>query len=128
RVGSHKGYDRIVVDLTAGEHAGSKQELGWFVMYDDQPAQQGSGFPVEYSGKNALVMYIQGVALPFELDIEDLTMASVEVPKSDQIIDITGHGAFEGQAMYVVSLKGEKKPFRVFQLTNPNRIVVDIEK
>lgn len=121
RIGAHEGYDRVVVELVGDGDA------GWNVRYEDSPAQPGSGLPVGHPGDQALVLDVTGTGYPFELDIEDLTVGEVHPRNTAAIVEVAGYGMFEGQTQYVISLKGEKRPFRVFRLSSPQRIVIDVE-
>ncbi len=58
RVGSHAGYDRIVVELTGG----SPDQVGWRVEYDDEPRTQGKGDEVDLPGSATLRVIVTGRA------------------------------------------------------------------
>lgn len=121
RVGSHDGYDRIVIQLSGEDGA------GWHVGYKDTPTEQGSGLPIAYPGDNALVVYVHGTGYPFELGVEDLTVGTLKPEKTKAVDQLKGAGMFEGTTEYVVSINGERRPFRVFHLKDPQRIVIDIK-
>lgn len=119
RVGSHAGYDRVVIELQ-GEGT-----PGWSVDYTDHPAQQASGTAVDYIGDNALMVTIQGVLLPFEMGITDPDLSPVtgDGPVVKQVQSL---GSFEGSAQFVIGVAGDKPPYSVEVLDNPKRLVIDV--
>jgi hypothetical protein len=121
RVGSHDGYDRIVFELK-GEGT-----PGYFVRYEDVPTQQGSGKPVSVDGAAKLVINLRGMGYPFDFQMEDFPSGPVKPTSTSVIQEVVGAGTFEGQTQYIVGLKGEKTPFKVFPLSNPNRLVIDFQ-
>ncbi|MDO5030116.1 MAG: hypothetical protein Q4E11_05975 [Corynebacterium sp.] len=121
RVGSHDGYDRIVFELK-GEGT-----PGYFVRYEDVPTQQGSGKPVSVDGAAKLVINLRGMGYPFDFQMEDFPAGPVKPTSTSVIQEVVGAGTFEGQSQYIVGLKGDKAPFKVFPLSNPNRLVIDFQ-
>ena len=119
RVGSHAGYDRVVIELQ-GEGT-----PGWSVDYTDHPAQQASGTAVDYVGDSALMVTIQGVLLPFEMGITnpDLSPVTGDGPVVKQVQSL---GSFEGSAQFVIGVAGDKPPYSVEVLDNPKRLVIDV--
>lgn len=117
RVGHHDGFDRIVFDIEGST------DPGWFMDYTDTPAQMGSGRPLEYDGKVALILNIHGVAYPFETSIEEPDLSHIN--GAGNIVSVNEHGIFEGTQMFVAGLDG-RHPYSVQVLQNPTRIVVDI--
>lgn len=121
RAGAHEGYDRIVIELSSDATAGYR------AGYEANPAEQGRGMPITHPGDQALVLYVAGVGYPFELGVEDLTVGTLSPEKTGAVVQVKGVGMFEGEAQYVISIKGERRPFRVFQLDDPQRIIVDVQ-
>ncbi len=121
RAGAHEGYDRIVIELSGDATAGYR------AGYEANPAEQGRGMPITHPGDQALVLYVAGVGYPFELGVEDLTVGTLSPEKTGAVVQVKGVGMFEGEAQYVISIKGERRPFRVFQLDDPQRIIVDVQ-
>ncbi|AZA10782.1 AMIN-like domain-containing (lipo)protein [Corynebacterium gerontici] len=117
RVGHHDGFDRIVFDIEGST------DPGWFMDYTETPAQMGSGRPLDYDGKVALVLNIHGVAYPFETAIEEPDLSHID--GAGNITNIGEHGIFEGTQMFVAGLDA-RHPYSVQVLQNPTRIVVDI--
>lgn len=119
RTGAHEGFDRVVIELKG---TGTP---GWFVGYTDQPAQQGSGNPVEIAGDSTLDVNIDGVVLPFELGLDTPQLAPI-TGQGEKVVQLKSVGTFEGRAQFVVGIKGQKTPFSVELLDNPTRVVIDI--
>ncbi|WP_027019885.1 AMIN-like domain-containing (lipo)protein [Corynebacterium sputi] len=121
RVGSNDGFDRVVFELDG-------PDVGWFVRYEDPPTQMGSGYPIEHPGDSALMVDVLGIAYPFDTEqTVDLTNRSVNPTGTGSILRVSGHGIFEGHAQFLISVDGEQRPFRVFALEGPNRLVVDVQ-
>ncbi|MDO4762624.1 MAG: hypothetical protein Q4A31_11940 [Corynebacterium sp.] len=119
RTGAHEGFDRVVIELKG---TGTP---GWFVDYTDQPAQQGSGKPVEIAGDSTLDVNIDGVVLPFELGLDTPPLAPI-TGQGAKVVQLKSVGTFEGRAQFVVGIKGQKTPYSVELLDNPTRVVIDI--
>lgn len=118
RAGEHNGFDRVVIEFSG---TGSP---GWFAAYTQEPRQQGSGFPIDYSGDTALELMVSGVALP-DGSAGDYPVGPTGTAHG-AITDVSHNGIFEGQAQFVVGLRGEPRPYTVTALNNPPRLVVDI--
>lgn len=119
RIGSHDGYDRIVFEFT-GE--GSP---GYFIRYEDVPTQQGSGKTVSVKGASKLMVTLRGMGYPFDFQMEDFPSGPVRPTSTTSVEEVLGAGTYEGQTQYVIGLKGDNPAFKVFQLNNPNRLVID---
>jgi hypothetical protein len=121
RVARQDGYDRVVFEL-AGREAG---QAGWRVEYVDDPAQQGSGDPVEVAGEAALSVTITGTGYPMDTGQEEV-VDDPALPGDLQVVEDVVLGAvFEGQYDAFVGTSG-RQPFRVFRLAGPERVVVDV--
>lgn len=121
RVARQDGYDRVVFEL-AGREAG---QAGWRVEYVDDPAQQGSGDPVEVAGEAALSVVITGTGYPMDTGQEEVA-GDPALPGDLQVVEDVVLGAvFEGQYEAFVGTSG-REPFRVFRLADPERVVVDV--
>lgn len=118
RVGTHEGFDRVVVDL---EGLG---EPGWFVDYTSTPIQETTGQALNVSGNAFLNINVDGTVLPFEDGKEGA--ASVDVAGgTGNVVDVITAGTYEGRSQIVVGLRSEL-PFSVQMLEDPTRVVVDI--
>ncbi|WP_448854287.1 AMIN-like domain-containing (lipo)protein [Corynebacterium frankenforstense] len=117
RVGEHDGYDRVVFEFD-GDGDG---DPGYHTAYSKEPAQQGSGFPVEYPGNVALVVMIHGV----KMNLEGPPPGPV-AGAAGNIAGVKDTGTFEADAQYVIGLDRER-PYTVTTLQNPTRLVIDFQ-
>ncbi|MGD8150069.1 AMIN-like domain-containing (lipo)protein [Ornithinimicrobium sp. Y1694] len=125
RAGAHDGFDRVVLDLT-GRH--EEPWPGWRAAYTDAPTRDGSGLPIELAGDSTLEIRINGMDLPAPDDpTYDDGDLRISTPELDLVTEVVRTTPFEGQVDLVVGLSGEPRPYRVFLLTDPLRLVVDIE-
>ncbi|WP_045732817.1 hypothetical protein [Pseudarthrobacter chlorophenolicus] len=125
RTGQHYCFDRLVVDLGAGDVP------GYSVRYVGQIAQEGSGKPIPTSGGARLQVVVRAPAY-------DADYASTYTPANpDELSNVSGYqtfrqvvwaGSFEGQSTLGVGVRA-RLPFRVFTLDGPgpgSRLVVDV--
>lgn len=122
RTARHPGFDRVVFDL---EGAGTP---GWRVEYVARPAAEGSGEAVPLEGGAFLQVVLRGVGMPYDTGVapfgDDTTRLSGA--GTDGIAQIAPGGVFEGEQQAFIGLTGGERPFRVFALTDPARVVVDV--
>lgn len=120
RVGSHDGYDRLVIEFegtgTPEFHAG----------YSDDPRQQASGNPLDVPGAAPFELVVHGTSLDMSMDAKyagqtDLGLAS------GSISSVVNGGTFEANSQYFVGLDSQR-PYKVTALENPTRLVVDFQK
>jgi hypothetical protein len=121
RFGVHGTYDRVVVDL-------SGPLTGYRVGYGAKPAYDGSGKPVPLSGNAFLGISLQPANA--HVIIEEHALDVYSGPKLTRLDMPTVKGAamtgdYEAMVSFAVALD-HKAGFRVFTLTNPNRLVIDI--
>lgn len=119
RVGEHEGYDRVVFEL-AGEGV-----VGWRVEYEDAPATQGQGDPVELAGDATLTVTLDGLGYPFETGGTEYAGPKRFAPGLPSVLEVQVGGVFEGYYDAYVGV-AEQRPFRVFRLESPQRVVVDV--
>ncbi|MDO5741131.1 MAG: hypothetical protein Q4P07_13395 [Ornithinimicrobium sp.] len=123
RAGAHEGYDRIVVDLT-GTGA-----LGWRAAYADNPSMDGSGQAVEIAGDQVLELWLSGMGYPqpgspvysegtFMLDTHSL----------GTVVEVMRTTPFEGRLQVFIGMNGDRRPYRVFELESPRRLVIDVQQ
>jgi hypothetical protein len=120
RIGRQDGFDRVVFEI------GGRGTPGWNVRYVDEAASQGSGESLDVEGDAILQVTLQGMGLPFETGAEE--WSGPDPLSSDDTETVTEEvfdGTFEGTTVAFVGLTGEK-PFRVYSLTDPTRIVLDV--
>lgn len=122
RSGAHRDFDRVVIEL-AGEG-----QPGWLIRLTEDPAQSGSGFPIEYEGEQAMVVTVRGVEAPITPEGE--VLPPVEHPDKDPdtkvVLSTQDEGWFEGQQNFILGLNKRNPGLKVNLLTGPTRIVVDI--
>ncbi|MGO1184111.1 MAG: AMIN-like domain-containing (lipo)protein [Micrococcaceae bacterium] len=121
RASAHEGYDRIVID-----HAGSGHP-GFLAEYTTEALAPGSGHPADQDAPLYLAVHAVGLAGPEDVDTDaalangyTTTELSTEVATG-----VTTHLPFEAASSYYIGLDAER-PFRVFTLEDPARLVIDI--
>lgn len=122
RVGTHGGYDRVVFEF------GGTGDPGWTIQYEPDPRHQASGYPFDkVPGSNAyLQVMIHGT--PMGLMWPDHMMQTGLMGKgAGNIKDVMNGSAFEGDSQFIVNLD-EEKPFHVFVMHNPTRLVIDFQQ
>ena len=119
RAARQEGHDRVVFEL-----AGSGTP-GWDVEYVDSPASQGSGDAVDVPGDAALQVTLQGVSTPYETQAQELARGAVPVSGTEHVAGVVYDASFEGTAVAWIGTDG-RAPFRVYSLTGPSRVVVEV--
>jgi len=122
RTAPHPGYDRVVFDL---DGTGTP---GWRVEYVTKPRAEGSGAPVRLEGRVFLQVVLRGVGLPVDTGVEPFGDSTTRIPGTGTkgVAEIAPGGVFEGEQQAFIGLRGTKRPFRAFALTDPTRVVVDV--
>jgi hypothetical protein len=121
RAARQDGFDRVVLEL-AGREAGVP---GYRVEYVDDPRQQGSGDPVDVTGDAVLQVIVTGTGYPFdtgEEEAEDATLGG----DLELVEDVELGAVFEGQYEAWIGLS-QQRPFTVTVLSDPARVVVDVQ-
>lgn len=121
----HAGHDRVVFEL---DGTGTP---GWRVEYTTTPVAEGSGEPVKIKGTVFLMLFLSGVGYSFDTGIEPAFDDTTRLPGTGtrKIAEIKpGAGPWEGAQQAFIGLHGAQRPFRVFALTNPTRVVVDVRR
>lgn len=122
RTARHHSYDRVVFDL------GGTGTLGWAVEYTTGPRYEGPGDPVRLKGSAVLMVFLNGLGLPFDTGLARYSDITTRLPGTDTeaIAEIAPGGVVEGSQQAFIGLTGAKRPCRVFALANPTRLVVDV--
>jgi hypothetical protein len=118
RSGRHDGFDRVVFEL-AGEGT-----PGWDVRYVDSATAEGTGAPIGLAGPAYLRVTMTGTTYPFESGADEVARGSVGSAGAV----VTGafyDGTFEGQSLAYIGT-GAEVPFRVYALSAPARVVVEV--
>jgi hypothetical protein len=116
RMGEHDGFDRVVLEFsgTAGP--------GWGVAWSEKAVAEGTGEVVPLEGDRVLTISASGTAMP--------EPGSYDVPQrlgpSGDVAEVQVNGWFEGYTQVFAGFRGEERPFRVFALADPPRLVVDV--
>ncbi|WP_099332585.1 AMIN-like domain-containing (lipo)protein [Actinomyces minihominis] len=118
RVGQHKGYDRVVIDLTG------EGPVGWEARYVDVVNSQGKGDPVDIPGTKFLQLVLVGTTIPVTDQELDDYYDDNDI-ESGQVINAVYDSTFEGRSQFVIGTDKER-PFHIFWLTDPLRVVIDI--
>lgn len=119
--GVHPGYDRVVITL-AGRAAGTP---GWRVAYVARPTSDASGRPVAVRGASFLQVTVTGVGYPQDTGVPGPAVTRL-TPRCTRVVrQVVLDGVFEGSYTAFVGLS-RVRPFRVFGLAHPARVVVDV--
>ncbi|UFU07826.1 AMIN-like domain-containing (lipo)protein [Ruania halotolerans] len=119
RTGAHEGFDRVVIDF---EGSGTP---GWTAEYVDEAFQDGSGHPITLEGDAVLEVRLEGTRYPEKTD--DYFSPTVLEHEGEQVEQVDVGGTFEGYTQVVLGLDEPGAPFRVFSLTDPIRVVIDVQ-
>lgn len=117
RVAEHGTFDRIVLEFSGAATP------GWAVNYVDKAVLDGSGEAVTLGGDAILDIYASGTTWPAP-DYYD-GPRHLKVQNGD-VSDVLVGGTFEGYTQVITGIDGGPVPFRVFALTDPSRLVVDV--
>lgn len=119
RTGLHEDFDRVVLDLT-----GDEPVLGWFVGPVDEAVEDPTGFALDVEGETFLQLGVRGIdwttESPQRYDGDPVAGAGTAV-----LTEVVFGGLFEGQQQVVLGLR-EETDYRIFSLSDPARIVVDV--
>mgnify|MGYP002719598673 CR=1 FL=1 len=118
RVGTHEGFDRVVVDLEG------QGEPGWFVDYTSTPMQETTGQPLQVAGNAFLNINVDGTVTPYEVG-KDIQATVEKAGDTGNVVDVVNAGTSQGRSQVVVGLRSEL-PYSVQVLDEPTRLVVDI--
>lgn len=120
RAGDHGTFDRVVFEF---EGEGSP---GWTTQYVDTPLHQASGLPIDVSGTRNLEVMIHGtpMAMPWPQWLMDGGHLGIA---AGGVQNVYSASAFEGDSQWVIELD-EKRPYFVYTMESPNRLVVEFAK
>lgn len=121
RVGRHTGYDRVVYEFNG------PQPPRFVVRYVDEAIGDPSGEVVDVDGDSILEVLAYGVYYPEHGEPAPPPVSAASL-RGTVVASVTPiYGGFEGIAQQFIGLRGEKRLFRVFTLTGPSRLVIDIQ-
>lgn len=118
RVSDHARFDRVVLEFTG---TGSP---GWSVDYVDRAVLDGSGENVTLGGRAILDIYASGTTWPAPGYYSG--PPRLEPAPGGGIAELYVGGTFEGFTQVLAGIGGNPVPFRVFALSSPTRLVVDV--
>lgn len=117
-LGRHGTYDRVVLEVADGGHA------GWQAEYVDQATAQGSGQTIDIEGDAILRLALSNMNLPTASDLDQVEPGTRYDGVGD-IAEVYVGTTFEGITQVFVGVSAQT-PFRVFSLDDPTRIVLDV--
>jgi hypothetical protein len=119
RIGTHEGYDRIAFEFEGDELP------PYEVKYVAQPTDCGSGKEVLVGGTAALQVNLL-IAQAHD-DEGNLTIPSTDIAAGyPAIVQALSSCDFEALVTCVAGTEGDR-PFRVFELSGPTRLVIDVQ-
>ncbi|RPF20449.1 AMIN-like domain-containing (lipo)protein [Myceligenerans xiligouense] len=123
RTGVHPGFDRVVFDL-GGTGPGAP---GWDVRYVPEALDDGSGHRVEVAGDAILQVRISGTAAPTDSGVPGADRTPIRPADTEAVEEVLYRTWFEGYSTAFVGIDDGERPFRVFLLTDPVRVVLDVQ-
>jgi hypothetical protein len=123
RVAEHDRYDRVVFDL---DGTGDGRP-GWRVEYVDQATDDGSGHAVQVDGEAILRVSLPGTANPMDSGAEEFPGDRIAPDDTESVDEIVYRYWFEGYTTAFLGIDEGKRPFRVFLLEDPTRVVLDVQ-
>lgn len=118
RAASHAGFDRVVWQFKGGLPATRLTEFVPTLLGD------GSGLPIRIAG-DAILQVTMFDAIAH--DPNTATAPARLVVGLPNVIEVVRSGDFEAHVTYGVGL-AKRQAFRLFTLTNPSRVVLDVRK
>jgi hypothetical protein len=115
-VGCHARFDRFVIRGRFGTP-------GYVVRYKRRIVEDGSGRPVRLRGNKRIHVVLRRARAHTEAGSP--LLPRVLTPLCPNLRQVKDAGDFEGQVSFGLGLR-RKSGFRVFRLTNPTRIVIDV--
>lgn len=119
RVGAHEDYDRIVFEFEKGIPTMDVRPGMPPFTYDP------SGLPLEVAGNDFLIFILRGGTGITPEGRVTYAGPTVFTPRYPLLVEFVQAGDFEAQSEWVAGLTGPAC-MRVFTLTNPDRLVIDL--
>ncbi len=116
-IGCHATYDRFVFRARVATPR-------YDVRYVTRIVQDGSGDPVSLLGRYRLKVLIRNARGHTSNGTTDL-IPNVMTPRCPNLLQMKDAGDFEGVVTLGLGLR-KRTGFRVFRLTNPTRVVIDV--
>jgi hypothetical protein len=119
RIGAHDGFDRVVFEV------GGTGTPGWDVRYVDTASSQGSGDPVDVAGNAVLQVTVTGAGYPYDTGVEEYAGGPLTGSGTSAVTEVVWNATFEGTSVAFIGTAAEN-PFRVYALSDPTRVVVEV--
>jgi hypothetical protein len=116
-VACHRGFDRFVV-------RGRLATPGYKVRYARRIVQDGSGDPVPLLGRKRIRVVLRRARAHTEAG--DPTLPRTVTPLCPNLRQVKEAGDFEGVVTFGLGLRS-RAGFRVFRLSAPTRVVIDVK-
>lgn len=120
RIAAHEGYDRVVFEMTGQDVPGFRVE------YVDAAVNSGKGNEIDVAGDATLQVVLTGFRYPDEGETGWLEPGRVPGSGTADVTEVVVTGIFEGQNQAFIGLDTQA-PFRAFTLTEPARLIVDVQ-
>jgi hypothetical protein len=117
RVGRHDSYDRVVFQLRGALP-------GWDVRYVSRVTADPSGLPVTVAGAAVLRVVLTGVN-GHDTAGRVTATGTTQTPRLPALTAVKQAGDFEAVMTFAIGTS-DRLDFRVFGLTNPTRVVLDV--
>ena len=121
RVGSHPGYERVVVQYTGGA-----ADLTWKTTWTKDPIDE-KGERIDVKGDVFLQVDIAGVREPSDVATLPPTLHPGSLAGLSTVKGVSVQYPFEGQHMVLIGLSA-KGSYRIQVLKDPSRLVIDVKK
>jgi hypothetical protein len=121
RAAEHEGFDRVVLEFIG---TGTP---GWTAAFTDQAVEDGSGDPIDLEGDTDLQIFVTNTRYPNEGEAGYYDGPRQFEPEGAEVEEVHVAGTFEGQTQVVLGVDTAGAPFRVFALTDPVRVVIDVQ-
>lgn len=113
-----EGYDRVVLELSG---TGAP---GWLATRSATAVENPSGDPLDLSADGYLAVVVTGLTQP---ENEDALNAGTTGDAGTVVTGTEFTGVFEGEAQLWLGLSDPQAPYRIHVLSNPTRLVVDVQ-
>lgn len=121
RVGSHPGYERVVVQYTGGA-----ADLTWKTTWTSDPIDE-KGERINVKGDVFLQIDVAGVREPSDVATLPPTLHPGSLAGLSTVKGVSVQYPFEGQHTVLIGLSA-KGSYRIQVLKDPSRLVIDVKK
>lgn len=120
RTGIHDGFTRSVVEFTDGNG-----ELSYQAHYAPAAYEMGRGHEIKTSGAEVIDIMITNTSYPTE---DSHLKKESEITRLQQAgpLSVAYDGIFEGNTHVAIGVPANTR-YRIFQLDNPRRLVIDVQ-